>query len=133
MSTINTSYGHWKPVLQEQRRGIFEPLRWIREAWRVLVAAPGVSASLGITFTALCYLAYTAANALPLFSATFLTLLLAVSPFLAAAGYCAAMQVAKGDRPTLASCARSVAGRYSVVGRNNSGCRDIAMARRGSR
>ena len=116
MATINTSYGHWKPMIQEQRRGISEPLRWIGEAWRVLMAAPGVSAALGIAFTALCYLAYTAANAQPLFSATFLTLLLAVSPFLAAAGYAVAMQVAKGDRPTLAGCARSVADRALSIG-----------------
>ena len=116
MSTINTPYGHWKPMIQERRQGMFAPLRWLREAWRVLMAAPGISASLGITFTALCYLAYTAANALPLFTATFVTLLLVVSPFLAATGYCVAMQVAKGDSPTFASCARKVAERALSIG-----------------
>jgi uncharacterized membrane protein len=116
MSTINTSYDHWKPVIQKQGQSLFEPLRWVREGWRVLVAAPGVSAALGLAFTGLCYAAYTAANALPLFSAAFLTLLLAVSPFLAAAGYSAAMQVAKGRKPTLASCARTVANRALSIG-----------------
>jgi hypothetical protein len=116
MSTFAASYARRKQITQLPATDIFKPLRWLHQAWRVLLAAPAVSAALGVGVTALCLLAYAAADALPLFTATFVTLLLAVSPFLAAAAYAAAIQVSKGRQPTLASCARSVAGRALSIG-----------------
>lgn len=67
-----------KLITRYPATGVFRPLRWLHQAWRVLLAAPAVSAGLGIGFTTLCALAYAAAAALPLFAATFATLLLAV-------------------------------------------------------
>ncbi len=116
MSTTNSLYDHFKPVVLKHPHGILKPIGWLRNAWGVMAAAPAMSAALGISFTLLCLSAFAAADALPLFTATFFTLLLVVSPFLAAAAYAAAMQVASGDRPTFASCARSVAERSLSIG-----------------
>jgi len=116
MSTFLASYASRKHITRQPTTGVLRPLRWLRRAWGVLLAAPAVSAALGIGFTILCVMAYAAAAALPLFTATFIVVLLAVSPFLAAAAYAAAIQVSKGRQPTLASSAHSVAGRALSIG-----------------
>jgi uncharacterized membrane protein len=116
MSTFAASDARPKQTTRHPTTDIFKPLQWLHRAWRVVLAAPAVSAALGIGFTILCASAYAAADALPLFTATFATLLLAVSPFFAAAAYAAAMQVSRGQQPTLAGCAYSVAGRALSIG-----------------
>ena len=127
MSTSVASYARRKQVTRHPTTDMLKPLQWLHRAWHVLLAAPAVSAALGIGFTILCLLAYAAADALPLFTATFVTLLLAVSPFLAAAAYVAAMQISKGQQPTLVSCARSVADRALSIGIFATLC-DLLMA-----
>ena len=116
MSALVAIHARRKQITRHPTTDIIKPLLWLHRAWHVLLAAPAVSAALGIGFTVLCLSAFAAADALPLFTATFVTLLLAVSPFLPAAAYGAAMQVSKGQQPTLVSCARSVADRALSIG-----------------
>jgi len=73
MSTFVASYARRKQMPRHASTDIFKPLQWLHRAWHVLLAAPAVSAALGIGFTALCFSAYAAADALPLFTATFVT------------------------------------------------------------
>lgn len=116
MTTFTATYPARQPAGERVETRLAEPLTWLRQGWDVLIAAPGVSATLGVTFTAVCLMAYAAAVAMPVFTVTFVTLVLAVSPFLAAAAYSAAVTVASGRRPTLRSVTRSVADRALSIG-----------------
>ncbi len=116
MSTYLTPYTRWDKTARRQPSGVSAPLQWLQHAWRVLLTVPATSAALGIGFTALCVLAYAATQAWPLFTVTIITLLLAVSPFFAAAAYTAASQVENGRKLTLASCVRRVAERSVGIG-----------------
>jgi len=116
MTTYTSTYDEAQRLHSPKTVNAASPFQWLRDGWRDLRAAPTLSALFGLIFTVACVLAYSAASALPLFSAAFLTLLLTVSPFIAAAAYFVARQHEHGNRPSLRNCITSVKPRTLGIG-----------------
>lgn len=92
------------------------PLLWLRAGWDDIVLAPANSVAIGLSFTALCLAAYFAASSLPMFSITYMALLLVVSPFLAATGYYVARQNEQGTTPSLLTSVKETRTRALSIG-----------------
>ena len=92
------------------------PLLWLRAGWDDFVKSPASSLTMGASFTALCLAAYAAATALPMFTITVLTLLLAASPFIAATAYFIARQHERGMAASMLSAVNELRTRALSIG-----------------
>ena len=92
------------------------PFRWLRAGMSDLLSSPITSATLGLAFTGLCVLAYTAATIAPMFSAAILVMLLLTAPYLAAAAYYVPLQREYRDKPSVSACIDGVRNRLLSVG-----------------
>jgi len=92
------------------------PMLWLREGWNDLVSAPLISGLVGGGFTLLCAAAYAAASTQPLFSASILTLLLIVSPFIAVTAYYVSRQREQNQTPSLRVCFRDIRSNALSIG-----------------
>jgi len=104
------------------------PFRWLRAGMRDLIASPATSAALGLTFTALCALAYTVVASLPMFSAAVLVVLLLTAPYIAAAAYFVPLQREYGDVPSASTCIDGIRNRFLSIGLFAIACAMIVAA-----
>ena len=95
---------------------VTSPFYWLRDGWNDLTSAPMMSALVGGSFTGLCVAGYAAASALPMFSATVLTLLLCVSPFIAAIAYSISRQREHNLTPSISIGISDIRSRALSVG-----------------
>lgn len=116
MTTYSPTY---KTALDSNRKTAptaASPFNWLRDGWNDFVGAPAISIMLGSAFTAVCVAAYAAAAALPVLSGTVLSLLLLVSPFIAAAAYYVAQHREQFRTVSLPAILRSVRSRAIAIG-----------------
>lgn len=116
MNTYNSTYRQPLRYKHGTRQCTTAPLLWLRAGWNDFVKSPAISLALGTSFTALCFAAYTAATALPMFTITFFTLLLAASPFLAATAYAIARQHEHGMAASMLSAVNELRTRTLSIG-----------------
>ena len=116
MNGYTTTYGQLPSVAHGQDLTPSSPLSWLRLAWDDAYASPTTSLALGIAFTGLCFLAYTAASAMPVLTTLPLTVLLMVGPFVATAGYFVACQRERGERVSLRTAFSRVRTRALSIG-----------------
>lgn len=128
MTTYSTTYEQAQRLRGSRTVTAGSPLRWLRYSWKNMTAAPLMSAMFGVLFTGACLLAYAAASALPLFSAAFLTVLLGISPFIAAAAYFVARRLERGERPSLRDSVTRVRARALNIGLFSLACAMILAA-----
>jgi uncharacterized membrane protein len=116
MNTYNSTIRQTLTDNHEKATFGARPLRWLRAGWDDMVSSPANSLALGLGFTALCFAAYSAATNFPMFSITYLTLLLAASPFLATTAYFVARQIEQGAKPSLHDSVREMRNRALSIG-----------------
>ena len=92
MATYTTSYKEAVHSNRLETPDATSPFNWLRDGWRDFTGAPLTSLMLGAAFTFICAAAYAAATHLPMFSVSFLTLVLFAGPFLATMAYAVARQ-----------------------------------------
>ena len=87
MTSHTNTYAQTKGLSPGNATSVASPIQWLRAGFSDFIAAPGTSLLLGLSFSALCALAYAIITAMPLFAAACLTVLLATGPFIAVAAY----------------------------------------------
>ena len=116
MTTYDSTYQQPLRYKHATAQGATRPLLWLRAGWDDFIRSPASSLAMGLSFTALCLAAYSAAAALPMFTISFLTLLLAASPFIAATAYFIARQHEHGMIASLPSAAKDLRNRALSIG-----------------
>jgi len=116
MNSYTTTYGDLPSAASSQALTATSSLQWLRLAWNDMLAAPGTSLVLGVAFSGLCAVAYSAAIAMPMLTTLIATLLLAISPYLAATGYFVARQREQAETPSLREAVANVRAHALSIG-----------------
>ena len=116
MTTYSSTYKNTLDSNRDTAPTAASPFNWLRDGWNDFVGAPMISIMLGSVFTAVCVAAYAAAAALPVLSGTILSVLLLVSPFIAAAAYFVAQHREQYRTVSLPAILRSVRSRAIAIG-----------------
>jgi len=87
---------------------ITSPFHWLLMGMSDLSKSPATSIAIGMAFTALCVLGYSAVAAAPMFSVSVIVVLLTAGTYLAAAAYHVPLLRERGVEPGTAACLRGV-------------------------
>lgn len=116
MNTYNSTFRQSTQFKDNQSAIVARPLAWLRAGWDDFADSPAISLAIGLAFTVLCLAAFTAATTQPMFSITYLMLLLVASPFIAATAYFVARQNEQGLPSSLSSALKEIRGRARSIG-----------------
>jgi uncharacterized membrane protein len=116
MATYTTTYKRALHAANTQMHPLTRPFHWLSKAWNDMTHAPAASILIGLSFTLFCTAAYIAVSVFPMFSATVLTTLLFISPFIAASAYYLARQREQDQPQSLRVALREVRSRAMSIG-----------------
>ena len=116
MTSYSTTFKHSSSRHASTTLAAARPISWLQNGWNDLINAPMISVLLGAGFTLLCIAAYAASAALPVLSGTVISVLLIVSPFIAAAAYFVAREHEQRQSATLRASLAGVSSRAVSIG-----------------